>query len=247
MEELYNAEYYQNCCGCDDYVHNQDMIRLFQDVAKIITVNFKPKRVLDAGCACGHLVAALRDCGVEAYGVDVSTYGISQVRDDIRPFCRVASLSDPLPNDLPQRYDLVLSIEVLEHMAEDLAKIAIGNLCCYSDNILFSSTPNDEVEPTHINLHPLDYWLEQFAQHGFHCNFGLSGQILNPQSLFLSNKITPEESQRSLIQRYFQLTAQNQSYSRVTRAIVHDLDTLAKELPHSLVRKTLAKTLDRVR
>ena len=60
-------------------------------LASQIKEKYHPQTVLDAGCAMGMLVAALRDLGVEAYGVDLSEYAISQVREDIRPYCAVGS------------------------------------------------------------------------------------------------------------------------------------------------------------
>ena len=67
-----------------------------------------------------YLVAALRDRGVEAYGVDISEYAISKVREDIKPYCCVGSLTESLPKQLPETYDLVVTIEVLEHLSIDL-------------------------------------------------------------------------------------------------------------------------------
>ena len=43
----------------------------------------KPARVLDVGCALGFLVEAFWDRGVEAWGLDISTYAIEQVRADV--------------------------------------------------------------------------------------------------------------------------------------------------------------------
>jgi hypothetical protein len=34
--------------------------------------------------------------------------------------------------------------------------------------VLFSSSPLDRKEPTHINVHPPEHWAEQFARHGFY-------------------------------------------------------------------------------
>lgn len=47
--------------------------RIFKNIAGRIYEDRKPESVLDVGCAMGYLVEALRDLGVEAYGVDVSS------------------------------------------------------------------------------------------------------------------------------------------------------------------------------
>ncbi len=115
----------------------------------------------------GYLVAALRDRGVEAYGIDISEYAVSKVREDVRPFCRVGSLTEEFPADLPKRYDLIVSIEVLEHLYAEDGKKAIANLCGHTDTVLFSSTPDDFTERTHVNVQQREYWARLFFEQGF--------------------------------------------------------------------------------
>ena len=165
MNELYNEKYYENYCI--PYEDNEYWMRFFNCIAKNIVRDFQPRTVLDAGCAMGYLVAALRDLGVKAYGMDISEYAISRVREDIKPFCIVSSLAEPLPDCIPKRYDLVVTIEVLEHLNEDDGRAAVVKLCSYADRILFSSTPNDFKEISHINVQQKEYWTKLFAQEGF--------------------------------------------------------------------------------
>ena len=167
MSELYNAEYYHGGCGPIPYEQPEHWVEFFGVIADKIVADFHPKTVLDAGCAMGYLVAALRDRGVEAYGVDISEYAISQVREDIRPYCKVGSLVEQLPEGLPARYDLVVTIEVLEHLYEDEGKRAIQHLCELSDQVLFSSTPDDFTERTHVNVQQREYWCRVFFENGF--------------------------------------------------------------------------------
>lgn len=170
MSEIYNEEYYRQYdvgIGKVDY-QNAEMLKNFlSGVAKRIVEDFHPKTVLDAGCATGHLVAALRDLGVEAYGIDISEYAVSKVREDVRPFCRVASLTEDFPADLPQQFDLIVTIEVLEHLYAEDGKKAIANLCRHTDTVLFSSTPDDFAERTHVNVQQREYWARLFFEQGF--------------------------------------------------------------------------------
>lgn len=169
MQNLYNEEYYRHYrtgSGEISYQDSEELKVFIRHLASQIKEKYHPQTVLDAGCAMGMLVAALRDLGVEAYGVDLSEYAISQVREDIRPYCAVGSLSSALPDSLPKRYDLVVSMEVLEHMPEEDAKKAVANLCAVTDRVLFSSVPDDTEDPTHINLHEPPYWCGLFAEQG---------------------------------------------------------------------------------
>ena len=142
-------------------------IPFFSDIADRIIEIFNPKTVLDAGCATGYLVEALRDRGVEAYGFDISEYAISKVREDIKPFCFVHSITEPLPSSLPQKFDLVVTIEVLEHLFPEEGNRAIANLCNYTDTVIFTSTPNDITDRTHVNVQQREYWARIFAEHSF--------------------------------------------------------------------------------
>lgn len=167
MSELYNAEYYHSGCGPIPYEEPEHWVKFFGMIADRIVADIHPKTVMDAGCAMGYLVAALRDRGVEAYGVDISAYAISKVREDVRPFCKVGSLTEPLPAGLPDRYDLVVTIEVLEHLYAEDGRQAIRNLCQLTDKVLFTSTPDDFTEPTHVNVQQREYWCRAFFENGF--------------------------------------------------------------------------------
>lgn len=137
----------------------------FKRAAQKIVSTLSPKTVLEFGCAKGFLIETLRDLGIDAEGVDISEYAISQVREDIKPYCRVGSILEPFPSS--RYYDLVICIEVLEHLTKEEGIIAIRNITQYSDVILFSSTPDDFDEPTHLNVQPREYWVDLFEQSGF--------------------------------------------------------------------------------
>ena len=139
MAKLYNFEYYHSGCGPIPYERPEHWIDFFGKIADRLVADLRPKTVLDAGCAMGYLVAALRDRGVQAYGIDISEYAISMVREDIRPYCYVGSLTESLPSGLPEHFDLVTNIEVLEHLYAEEGKKAVENLCAITDCIVFYS------------------------------------------------------------------------------------------------------------
>ena len=140
---LYDRAYYESHCGIP-YQRDDHWLGFFAGIADAIVETIHPASVLDAGCAMGFLVEALRDRGVEAEGVDISEYAISLVREDMRGFTRVGSITDPLPH----HYDLIVTIEVLEHLDEATGREALANLARHSDDILFSSSPDDLEEET---------------------------------------------------------------------------------------------------
>lgn len=164
VADPFDDYYFAKCCG-RPYGRDEEWLTFFGGIADRIVTDIAPRRVLDAGCAMGLLVEALRSRGVEAYGVDISSYAIDRVHESVRPFCRLGSIVDPFPSG--ERYDLIVSIEVLEHMRPNEAERALDNICRHTDDVIFSSTPNDYREVTHVNVRSPEYWGEQFARRGF--------------------------------------------------------------------------------
>jgi SAM-dependent methyltransferase len=146
------------------YARTEAWLRFFGGIADRIQHDIQPQSVLDAGCAMGFLVECLRDRGIAAHGIDISAYAIEHVRADIRPYCWVGSVFEPLPGT----YDLIVCIEVLEHLAPQQCEQAVYHFSQASNDVLFSSTPDDYREPTHINVRPPEYWAGLFARHGFY-------------------------------------------------------------------------------
>jgi cellulose synthase/poly-beta-1,6-N-acetylglucosamine synthase-like glycosyltransferase len=177
---IYDAAYYEQHCGIP-YGRTDHWFGFFGRIAETLIDTLKPQRVLDAGCAWGLLVEAFRDRGVEARGLDISPYAIGKVRPDMQPYCRVASLTEPIKDF----YDLITCIEVLEHMPEEEANQAIRNLCQATDAILFSSTPSDFTEPTHVNVRPVVSWLGLFSEHGFAPDPLYDASVVSPHAFLL--------------------------------------------------------------
>ena len=169
-EDIYTQNYYDQYSvgngheGYEDSKYTKDFLK---NIAGRIYEDRKPESVLDVGCAMGYLVEALRDLGVEAYGVDVSEYAISKVREDLKPFCKAASALEELPEDFPRHFDLVTAIEVAEHLYEEDSDLFFDHLCSWGDQVVFSSTDDDYDEPTHVNVQKIEYWTKKFAKEAF--------------------------------------------------------------------------------
>ena len=186
MSTMYDAYYYSHECG-REYRRDDFWLTFFGSMADRIAREIAPKTVLDAGCAMGFLVETLRRRGVEAFGLDISQYAIEKAHPDIKPHCQVASVTDPLP----QRYDLIICIEVLEHTVPRDAETAIQNFCRSTDDILFSSTPIDYKEATHVNVQPPEYWARLFAAHGFFRDIDYDASFILPWAVRFRKSLEP--------------------------------------------------------
>lgn len=171
----FGAEYYATSCG-KPYCRNEEWLAFFGGIADRIVAEINPRRVLDAGCALGLLVETLRARNVEAFGVDISSYAVANAAAGTRPYLREGSVAD----ELSEHYDLIVSIEVLEHVPAAAADAAIANFCRHTGDVLFSSSPLDFSEATHVNVRPPEYWAEQFARHGFVRDVDFDASFITP-------------------------------------------------------------------
>ena len=172
----YDRRYYQSGLGPPYEESEPHWTHFFGQVADEIVRQLSPRTALDAGCATGFLVAALAERGVEASGVDISDYAVKAAVSGAKGRIRVQSLTDPLDG----WWDLVVCIEVLEHMPSLDIQAAIDNICNCTDRVLFSSTPHDFSEPSHINVKPVATWISWFAQRGFFRRSDIDTSFLSP-------------------------------------------------------------------
>lgn len=179
---LYDEAYYRTGCGRVPYDRSEPQWPvIFGRIADTLIRSLRPGKVLDAGCGLGFLVEALRDRAVEAWGIDISSFAIANVRRDMKAFCRRGSLAEVLDD----HYDLITCIEVLEQMPEADAVQAVRNLTDASDLLLFSSTPFDSGEATHFNVKPTLGWLQLFAEHGFAPDVTFDASFVAPHAMLL--------------------------------------------------------------
>ncbi len=86
----------------------------FRDLARLLKELFNPERALDIGCARGFQVRALREEGIDAWGIDISEYAIATAPGDVAPFIKVSGCQRTgFPDG---HFDLVLLMETLEHI-----------------------------------------------------------------------------------------------------------------------------------
>ena len=220
--DLFDEYYYAHNCG-RPYQRDDEWLKFFDGIAERIATDIQPKSVLDAGCAWGFLVEGLRARGIEAYGVDVSEYAIQNVHESIKPYCWIGSITDPFP----QNYELIVSIEVLEHMQKKDAEKALVNLDLHTDQILFSSTPFDYRESTHFNVQDPHVWAELFARMSFYRDVDFDASFITPWAvLFKKQETSKPRLIKNFERKYWSLWKENLDL----RSLCLDLETKIKYL-----------------
>lgn len=104
-------------------------------------------RVLEVGCGSGQGTRMVADAGAaEVMGVDVSEASIAHARSNVATdrltFRTVAGKSLPLPD---AAYDMVVSLETIEHVADDDRFLEEIARVLRPDGRFFCSTPNRTV------------------------------------------------------------------------------------------------------
>ncbi len=204
----FDSHYFANCTPPGmPYERTVHWMTFFDNISEHISLEIKPATVLDAGCAMGFLVENLRKRGISAFGIDASEFAIQNVHPDIQTYCWVGSISDAFP----QKFDLIVCIEVLEHLDPGVIEKAIKNLCGHCDQILFSSSPDDYKEATHQSVQPVENWVSIFARYGFFHDLDYDATYITPWAmLFRRRTITTEELILHYERKVYRLWKENQ-------------------------------------
>lgn len=228
--KLYDETYYREHCGSQPLERVEPWLSFFGHIAERVVMDFGPRTVLDVGCATGILVEALRALEVDAQGFDISEYAVSQVPDALRPYVKVGSILDP--DAASGRFDVVICIEVLEHLQPDEADKAIENLCRWGDQVLFSSSPDHYDEPTHFNVQQPGYWAEKFAQRGFIQVLDYDTSYISPQAVLFRRQVPPLWT--SIVRQYTDALWLRSKETRYLREYGYKLQERLKSSTHLL-------------
>jgi SAM-dependent methyltransferase len=142
--------------------HLPDSRAVDQGLMESLIQTYKPLKSLDLGCGLGYFVAYLREQGVDAWGVEAEDLGDvfkspgHQIRKD---------LSQSF--DLQERYDLVICLEVVEHIPRDFEDNVFDNIVRHmSRYLLFSGATVGQQGTGHINERPESHWFSHLVRRG---------------------------------------------------------------------------------
>ena len=122
------------------------------------------RRVADVGCGTGTWLAAAIDLGAEtAFGYE-GEWVAGLPLDDARIALTQVDLEQSL---IGEQVDLVISLEVAEHLSPGRADGFVGDLCAMGPAILFSAAIPGQGGVNHVNEQWQSYWAEKFAAQGY--------------------------------------------------------------------------------
>lgn len=121
--------------------------------------------VLDVGCGTGLWLRVCGEFGVsERMGVDGHSPGGGLLEI---PAAQYHQLDLAQPFDLRRRFDLVISVEVAEHLPREAAPNFVASLCRHGDVVLFSAAIPFQGGEHHVNEAWQSYWSGLFEEHAF--------------------------------------------------------------------------------
>lgn len=133
-------------------------------VVPILIDWYKPKSVLDLGCNTGQFLKWFFRHGVEEIaGIDGDNMHDHMVIP--RTKLIVKDLTQPI--NINYRFDLLLCLEVAEHLGEKYADTLVDTAINHSDTIFWSAATPGQTGWNHVNEQPHEYWIEKFKQRGY--------------------------------------------------------------------------------
>jgi hypothetical protein len=141
-------------------------------VAGVVQDLVHARSVVDMGGGEGWWASAFADLGASAVSVDsaplaAAAPGVTHIEHDLRrPVGREVGAPD-----------LVLCLEVAEHLEPAVGERLVGELCALAPTVLFSAAVPGQGGLGHVNEQWPAYWVERFERHGYGCSGALRWRI----------------------------------------------------------------------
>jgi SAM-dependent methyltransferase len=144
----------------------------------------RPRRLLDVGCGVGTWLRAGLDLGAdEVFGTDGDYVDPATLLIDRDRFIPADLATEAIPDVLGSRaaqpFDLVICMEVAEHLPHARAPSLVAELASLGDAVLFSAAVPFQYGANHVNEQWPEYWSILFRGQGFECFDPLRAELWN--------------------------------------------------------------------
>jgi SAM-dependent methyltransferase len=150
-------------------------------ILDIVMDYHRPASVLDVGCGIGTWLKVAQSRGIsDIRGIEGSWLDPSKLQ--VEPhFLETRDLEKSF--DLGRRFDLVICLEVAEHISGSAADHFIASLTHHAPVVLFSAAIPYQGGDHHVNEQFLPYWVERFSRFNFRPLDLIRGKIWNDQAI----------------------------------------------------------------
>ena len=156
-----------------DHEYNEDFYtyidagsrRSARAVSSLLMPEMTIASLLDVGAGHGAWAAEWMAAGVKnVLAIDGDYVKRDQLAVPAKNF-RAHDLGTPLA--LNQKFDLVQTLEVAEHLPHAKAELFVDNLVAHGDVVLFSAAVPHQGGEHHVNEQPPEYWRQKFKARGY--------------------------------------------------------------------------------
>lgn len=153
----YSSNYFQSSFFETDY----------RILASVIFELYRPATVVEFGCEWSHLSREFAKLGVQVIAVDgysqpnFTGFSVEFHRLDLNNPVAIANFFTN------KHFDLAVCLEVAEHLQPESSSTLVKWLTQVAPIVIFSAAVPGQGGHGHINLHPREYWHNEFTQHEF--------------------------------------------------------------------------------
>lgn len=150
-----------------DYSKNLHTTEGPREALKLMLEGLDSSSILDVGCGQGHWLNAAENMGIiDVIGIDGNSIEASEL---LFPSEKFKQLDLNEPWNLQRKFDVLICLEVAEHLDEISAECFIKCLCNHSNLIFFSAACPDQMGQNHVHCRWPAYWQKMFNDYGFIC------------------------------------------------------------------------------
>jgi SAM-dependent methyltransferase len=156
---------------------SSDSVRSAELVVPLLIELIGPRSAIDVGCGVGGWLAVFQKNGVpDVLGVDGAWVDPGRLHIDPSRF-RHINLSEPFRLD--RRFDLVVSLEVAEHLPASTSSSFVESLVRLGPAVVFSAAVPHQGGTHHVNEQWPEYWVKLFERCGYELVDTLRSRIWN--------------------------------------------------------------------
>lgn len=142
-----------------------DSLSSAREILPLVMKFINPQSVIDVGCGVGSFLSVFKENGVnDIFGVDGDWVDRKLLEIPVEKFLAV-NLEKPIPVD--RQFDLVVSVEVAEHLPKKHADAFVESLTNLGKVCLFSAAIPRQPGANHVNTQWPEYWIERFQNRGY--------------------------------------------------------------------------------
>jgi SAM-dependent methyltransferase len=157
LSHLYDESFY-------DFI-TKNSLKSAKEIVPLVLGFTRPQSVVDVGCGTGAWLSVFREQGIkDVLGIDGDYVDRNSLLIPEKSF-QAHNLGGPLK--IGRKFDLVVSLEVAEHLSSRHAKSFVESLTFLGPVIMFSAAIPYQGGRNHVNEQWQDYWRNLFYEKGF--------------------------------------------------------------------------------